>query len=78
MPFSVNLPIVLIYFYFILKKNIYILWWYILYIPPGEPRKHRVGEVLQGRSKFKRSNVSTATLFFWNLLDNLIKVYFKS
>ena len=28
------------------------------------PRKHRIGEVLQGRSKFKRSNVSTATLFF--------------
>ena len=57
-----NLPIVLIYFYFRKeKKN----------LPPGEPRKQCLGEVLQGKSEFKRS---TELIYysFWNLMENFI------
>ena len=42
--FSVNLPIVFIFFYFVKKVPIQ---------PPGEPREHHLGEVLQGRSRSK-------------------------
>ena len=65
--FSVNLPIFFIYFYFVKKLN-----------PTTRSirrtRKHRIREVLQGRSKFKRSNVSSATLFFgicWKTCSHL-------
>ena len=42
--FSVNLPLVFIYKF--RKKEIQLQ-------PPGEPREHRLGQVLQGRSKSK-------------------------
>ena len=42
--FPVNLPLVFINKF---RKKV------IQLQPPGEPREHRIGEVLQGRSKYK-------------------------
>ena len=55
--FSMILPIVFIYFYFV-KKYIQ---------PPAEHREHRLSEVLQGRSKSKFNIILSylIVLFFW-------------
>ena len=41
--------------------------------PPGEPRKHHLGEVLQGRSKSKFNITLSYSIVFWGVQGSIIQ-----